>query len=199
MEIVFIRHGQTDVNKVNRLQGAKVNAELNEAGRNYAKKAAKNFDPSEFDRVFTSPLKRAIETAQIFTKGQKELIKDKRLIEFDFGDWDGKLMAEVVAKHPDVVDPWGKINRNYLKYAQNGESYEDFEKRCASFLDEIYQKYPEEKILVVAHGRLIRMMAAHYLNDGNIDQFDTMDNCALTKFSVRQNVARLVYYNRVLA
>ena len=86
MEIVFIRHGQTDVNKDNRLQGAKVDAELNDYGREYAKKAAENFDESEFDAVYSSPMKRAVETAKIFTKGKKEINLDDRLLEFDFGD-----------------------------------------------------------------------------------------------------------------
>lgn len=199
MEIIFIRHGQTDVNKDNRLQGANVDAPLNNVGRAYAKKAAASFDPSSFDHVFVSPLKRAVETAEIFTKGQKELHPDARLLEFDFGEWDGQSMDDILAKHSDVVDPWGKINRNYVKYAKNGESYEDFEKRCGTFLNEIYQKYPDKKILVVAHGRLIRMMAAYYLTDGDMDQFDTVANCALTKFSVRDGIARMVYYNRLLA
>lgn len=199
MEIVFIRHGQTDVNKDNRLQGALIDAELNEAGREYAKKAAENFDESKFDVVYSSPMKRAIETAKIFTKNKKEINLDKRLLEFDFGEWDGMRMEEIGEKYPDVVDPWGKINRNYVKYAKNGESYEAFDNRCGEFLDEMYQKYPDKKVLVVAHGRLIRMMAAHYLNHGNMDLFDTMDNCALAKFSIRKGIARMDYYNRKLA
>ncbi len=73
MEIVFIRHGQTDVNKDNRLQGAHVDAELNDYGRAYAKKAAANFDEDEFDVVYSSPMKRAVETAKIFTKDKKKI------------------------------------------------------------------------------------------------------------------------------
>lgn len=199
MEIVFIRHGQTDVNKDNRIQGAQVDAELNEVGRAYAKKAAENFDESQFDAVYSSPMKRAVETAKIFTKGKKKINLDDRLLEFDFGDWDGQKMSDLVKKYPDVMDPWGKVNRKYVKYAQNGETYEAFEERCASFLDEMYQKYPDKKVLVVAHGRLIRMMAAHYLANGDMDKIDTMDNSALTKFSVRDGIPRLIYYNRVLA
>ncbi|GAA3626186.1 histidine phosphatase family protein [Lactobacillus hamsteri] len=199
MEIVFIRHGQTDVNKDNRLQGALIDAELNEAGRDYAKKAADNFDENEFDVVYSSPMKRAVETAKIFTKGKKEIKLDKRLLEFDFGDWDGMKMEEIGEKYPDVVDPWGKINRQYIKYAPNGESYEAFDERCGEFLDEMYQKYPDKKVLVVAHGRLIRMMAAHYLTKGDMDLFDTMDNCALAKFSIRKGITRMDYYNRKLA
>lgn len=199
MEIVFIRHGQTDVNKDNRLQGSKIDAELNDYGREYAKKAAENFDESEFDAVYSSPMKRAVETAKIFTKGKKEINLDDRLLEFDFGDWDGMKMDEIGEKYPDVVDPWGKVNRHYVKYSKNGENYEDFDKRCGEFLDEMYRKYPDKKVLVVAHGRLIRMMAAHYLTNGDMDKIDTPDNSALTKFSVRGGIARLVYYNRVLA
>ena len=199
MEIVFIRHGQTDVNKDNRLQGALIDAELNEAGRDYAKKSAENFDENKFDVVYSSPMKRAVETAKIFTKNKKEIKLDKRLLEFDFGDWDGMKMEKIGEKYPDVVDPWGKINRHYIKYAPNGESYEAFDKRCGEFLDEMYQKYPDKKVLVVAHGHLIRMMAAHYLTHGDMDQFDTMDNCALAKFSIRNGITRMDYYNRKLA
>lgn len=199
MEIVFIRHGQTDVNKANRLQGALIDMDLNEKGREYAKKAAANFDETPFDVVYSSPLKRAIETAKIFTKDKKEIKIDKRLLEFDFGDWDGKSMAEIAKDYPDVVDPWGKVNRNYIKYSKNGESYEQFEARCKDFLDEMYEKYPDKHVLVVAHGRLIRMVAAHYLTHGNMDQIDTMDNCALAKFEVRQGQVRMFYYNRLLA
>lgn len=199
MEIVFIRHGQTDVNKDKRLQGAQVDADLNEFGRNFAKESAKKFDPTSFDHVFVSPLKRAVETAEIFTKGQKDLVRDKRLLEFDFGDWDGKRLSDIQRDYPDAVDPWGTVNINYAKYAKNGESYEEFEARCASFLDEIYAKYHDQKILVVAHGRLIRMMSAHLIANGQMDNFNTMDNCGLAKFSMKKNHARMYYYNRVLA
>lgn len=199
MEIVFIRHGQTDVNKDGRIQGAEVDAELNEAGRDYAKRAAANFDETQFDLVYSSPMKRAVETAKIFTKGKKELKLDQRLIEFDFGDWDGQKMADIAKKYPDAIDPWGKVTSNYIKYAKNGESYAALEKRCQDFLDEMAKNYPDKKILVVAHGRLIRMMAAHYVADGDMDKIDTMSNCGLAKFSVKNGVARMKYYNRLLA
>lgn len=199
MEIVFIRHGETDVNKSSRIQGASINASLNEAGRKYAERAAQNFDPSEFDAVYVSPLNRAVETAEIFTKGQKELQEDDRLLEFDYGEWDGKLLSQVKKEHPDAIDPWGKVGKNYIKYAPNGESREDLDKRCGEFIDEMLEKYPDGKVLVVAHGTLIRMMAAHLMTDGEMDKFETMNNCGLAKFSIRQGINRMLYYNRTLA
>lgn len=198
MEIVFIRHGQTDVNKENRLQGSSIDLPLNAKGRAYAEKAAAKFDARSFDQVYSSPMKRAVETARIFTKGEKRIKLDKRLLEFDFGEWDGKQMKEIWAHYPDVLDPWGKVNKHYLKYAAHGESYAALEKRCASFINDLLARYPDQKILVVAHGRLIRMMAAHLLTNGDMDQIDTMDNCALAKFGLRQQQVRLFYYNRLL-
>ena len=199
MEIVFIRHSQTDVNKSGKIQGANIDAELNKAGRKLAQESAKNFDESQFGVVYASPMKRAFETARIFTKEKKDIILDDRLLEFDYGEWDGALLTEMAEKYPDAIDPWGKANRNYIKYAPHGESMEELEKRCADFLDEMIKRYPDKKVLVVAHGTLIRMMAAHLIANGNIDAFQTMENCGLAEFSIRDGINRLVYYNRVLA
>ncbi|MDF7669134.1 histidine phosphatase family protein [Lactobacillus sp. ESL0703] len=199
MEIVFVRHGQTDLNKTGCIQGSRFDKELNEAGRAYAEKAAANFDPSEFDVVFSSPMKRALETAQIFTKGQKKIKIDERLVEFNFGEWDGQLLTELGQKYPDAVDPWGKANANYIKYAPHGESNEELNERCGQFLDDLTQNYAGKKVLVVCHGTLIRMMFAHYFTNGDFTYFDTMKNCALAKISYRDHTPRINYYNQVLA
>lgn len=199
MEIEFIRHGQTDLNKTGRIQGSSVDAELNETGRNLAIESAKNFDESEFDRVFASPMKRAVETARIFTKDKKDIILDKRLMEFDYGEWDGKLLTEMKEQHPDAIDPWGKADSNYIKYAPHGESFAHLKERCAEFMTEIEEKYPNEKILVVAHGTLIRMMIAYLITDGNIDAIQTMDNCGAARVSIRGGIARLEFYNKLFA
>lgn len=199
MEIVFIRHGQTDLNKTGRIQGSSIDAELNEAGRKLAIESAKNFDEKEFDKVFASPMKRAVETARIFTKDNKDIILDKRLTEFDYGEWDGKLLTEMKEKYPDAIDPWGKADKGYEKYAPNGETFDQLESRCADFLNELKEKYPEDRILVVAHGTLIRMMVAYLIADGNIDAFQTMDNCGGARVSIREGINRLVYYNRIFA
>ena len=199
MEIVFIRHGQTDLNKNNEIQGAAVDFPLNQAGEAFAKKSAENFDVSGYDAVYVSPLKRAKQTAEIFVKNQKKLIIDQRLIEFDYGEWDGKLLSQMRQEHPDAIDPWGKVNQNYIKYAKHGESFTDLKKRSNDFLNMVKSKYPNGKVLVVAHGTLIRMMVAASLTEGEINNFETMDNCGLAQISYREGIARLDFYNRLLA
>lgn len=76
MKLTFIRHGQTDLNKDNRIQGGGIDQPLNETGINQAEVAASHFDPQKYDLVFSSPLKRAKKTAEIFVKGQKQIYFD---------------------------------------------------------------------------------------------------------------------------
>lgn len=199
MEIVFIRHGQTSLNKDHKIQGSNFDYDLSVQGSAYAKKAATNFDPSDFDVVFSSPMKRAVTTAKIFTKNQKKIMLDQRLIEFNFGEWDGKSLLELKQQYPSGIDPWGKANANYVKYAPSGETFEELNERCGNFLTEMQEKYSQKKILVICHGTLIRMMFAHYFTAGDINGFETMANCALGKISYRQGIARINYYNRILA
>ncbi|WEV40008.1 histidine phosphatase family protein [Lactobacillus sp. ESL0684] len=198
MEIVFVRHGQTDLNKTGRMQGSLFDQSLSMSGRKFAEKVAANFDPSSFELVFASPMKRAVETAELFTKNTKKLNLDKRLIEFNFGEWDGQLLTVLGQKYPDAVDPWGKAAKNYVKYAPSGETFAALESRCEQFLTEMVTKHKNQKLLVVCHGTLIRMMFAHCFASGDMNCFDTIDNCALAKISYRAGVWRLNYYNRRL-
>lgn len=198
MEIVFVRHGQTDLNKTGRIQGSVYDHDLDEVGRTNAEKAAANFDPSGFDVVFSSPLKRSLTTAKIFTKGQKEIKIDQRLTEINFGEWDGEFLSELGQKYPDAIDPWGKAAADYIKYAPSGESFTSLDERCGRFLDDMKKNYLTKKVLVFCHGTLIRMMFAHYFTQGDMNFFETMDNCALAKVSYRGGIPRVNYYNCIL-
>lgn len=198
MEIVILRHGQTDLNKQYKIQGAQGDAPLNEMGITTSKNAAKNFDPTQFDAVYVSPLTRAKQTAEIFVKGTQKIIVDPRIREMDFGSWEGKDPRPLMKEHPDAFDPWGLISPNYTKYAKNAESFEDLEKRVADFFDDIIAKHQDDKILVVCHGAISRMMAAHFLSDGNMELFQQVHNSAMMKFEIRDNIARLIYYDKLL-
>ena len=170
MEIVFVRHGQTDLNKTGRIQGSVYDHDLDEVGRASAERAAANFDPSGFDVVFSSPLKRSLTTA----------------------------LSELGQKYPDAIDPWGKAAAAYIKYAPSGESFASLDERCGSFLADMKKNYLTKKVLVFCHGTLIRMMFAHYFTQGDMNFFETMDNCALAKVSYRSGIPRVNYYNRIL-
>ena len=96
--IYIIRHGKTELNKANVLQG-RSNHPLNEEGVEQAKKAAENLRGIRFDHVFTSPLTRAVQTAEIVCANMKPVI-DERLIEMDYGPYEG---SDLKNPSPEII------------------------------------------------------------------------------------------------
>ncbi len=137
--IYIIRHGQTDWNVEGRYQG-RIDIELNETGINQAKQIYDELKDIKFDKVFSSPLKRALQTARIIT--DDNIIVDNRLIERSNGDLEGKL------KHECNIDiDFNNPNENRL----NIENILDFRKRIKNFFDDMTINYNDENILVVTH------------------------------------------------
>ena len=199
MRVVILRHGTTELNKQGMIQGSNVDPDLSKEGRAYAEKAAKNFDPSQFDAVYASPLKRAQQTARIFVGDKTPIITDKRIEELSYGSWDGKSSLEYRKKHPDAFNSKGLINDNIYKYASDVEKREDFRKRIAAFFDDLYKEHANDTVLVVCHGVVSRMICAHFLTNGDVKYFDQMQNCGLAELDINKEYETLVYYNRVLA
>ena len=137
--IYIVRHGQTDWNLEGRTQGHS-DIPINEAGRNQAKILKEKLKDIKFDKVFSSPLKRAYETASIIT--HQPIVKDNRLIERCGGVLEG-MLAKDGPKDIDYNDP------NENRYGI--ENILDFRYRIFNFLDEIIEKYPNQDILVVTH------------------------------------------------
>ena len=137
--IYIVRHGQTDWNLEGRYAG-RIDIPLNNKGREQAKIIKEQLKDIVFDKVFSSPLLRAYETAQIISNNP--IIKDARIIERYNGDLEGKLKTEII-DHIDFNDP------NENKY--NIESIIEFRKRIDNFFDEIINNYNGENILIVTH------------------------------------------------
>ena len=90
--IYFVRHGQTEWNKIGRMQG-RIDIELNSEGKEQANIVKEKLKGVKFDKVFSSPLKRAKETAQIICN--QEIIFDDRLKERFNGELEGKTKNEI--------------------------------------------------------------------------------------------------------
>ena len=145
MKLYVVRHGQTDWNVQNLLQGS-TDIDLNKTGISQAHETAQNLSNIHFDAIYCSPLKRAICTADIINSNRNlPVIKDIRLIEREFGDFEGLPGMNV-----DFKKYW-----NYYKNAsdKNVEPIQDFFDRVTEFLNDIISKYQntEKNILVVTH------------------------------------------------
>jgi broad specificity phosphatase PhoE len=105
--IAFVRHGQTELNRGGRLQG-RLDVPLSELGLRQAAALGRGFAAEPVTRVLSSPLRRACDTAVAIARGHGlEVEVDERLVELDYGEWDGRALADVPARDWDVwrADP----------------------------------------------------------------------------------------------
>jgi len=168
--ILLIRHGQSEWNKLNLFTGFK-NIELSDQGIDEANKAGQNFKNLniKFDIVFTSELKRAQETAKIILKnldqwdhlyGEGKIITDIKLNERDYGDLTGLNKKETADKFgEEQVHKW---RRGYSDQPPNGESLEDVVRRVKIYFEEsinpAIQSADNNNILIAAHGNSLRAL-----------------------------------------
>ena len=137
--IYIVRHGETDWNKEHRIQGHQ-DIPLNDKGRLDAKEAKDKLKDIKFDVVFSSPLKRAYETAKIIT--DNKIIIDKRLIERNNGKLEG-------CNNWDIINsiPWNE--ETVIEY--DVEPISEIRKRTNEFLDYVMDKYQDKNVLIVTH------------------------------------------------
>ena len=168
--ILLIRHGQSEWNKLNLFTGFK-NIELSEQGIDEANKAGQNFKNLniKFDIVFTSELKRAQETAKIILKNldqwdhlyeEEKIITDIKLNERDYGDLTGLNKKETADKFgEEQVHKW---RRGYSDQPPNGESLEDVVRRVKIYFKESINpailSADNNNILIAAHGNSLRAL-----------------------------------------
>lgn len=170
--IYIVRHGQTDLNVEGRY-GGRIDAELNQVGIEQAEKIHEKLKNIKFDKVFSSPLKRAYITAKIIC--DNDIIIDKRIIERNNGDLEGKLKTEINIKI-DFNDP------NEKRF--NIENIIDFRMRINEFFEEILQKYRGKNVLIVTHagvGIYARCFFEGEPQDGNYTNYK-INNCEVLQY-----------------
>jgi phosphoserine phosphatase len=149
-KILYVRHGETDWNKENRIQGQS-DTKLNKLGKEQAKKIAERLKNEKIDAIYTSTLSRAIETAKEINKYHKlKIQKSKELNEINFGVFEGKTWEEIEEKYPKTMGE-RKKDVYYHKFSK-GENYDELWKRIYKKILEIEKKHPKENVLIVGHG-----------------------------------------------
>ena len=200
MDLVIVRHSISVSNSADLISGQSNDVSLSDKGIEYAQKVRQAYDWDRFDAVYVSPLLRTRQTAAILTNHRADIQLDPRLMEMDFGDWDGTSADPIRVAHPDAFDYSGMFNGNYSKYAPNAESYPDLIRRSNAFLKDIEAKHPKDSVLVVAHGLTIRaLFAAATLSD--VYNFTAVYNVAFNEMHLdhKDNFrARIMHFNERL-
>ena len=143
--IFFVRHGETALNRDGRLQG-RIDPELSERGGEQVTRVAQRFAPDSVARVYASPLRRAQQTAvAIAAVCGAEVEIDDRLVELDYGEWDGKPLTEMRTPRGDLwfADP--------TFAPPGGESLVDVTARVEAFCLDRLKPDGDERIVAVSH------------------------------------------------
>jgi alpha-ribazole phosphatase len=152
LKLFLARHGQTDLNKVRRYQG-RIDVPLNETGHQQAQQMALRLSSEPFDKIFTSPLARAQETARLIHNGRSlEVISVPELVEMDFGKLEGKTYKEIIELYPD----WDAAIFDFT--FAGGENLDGLALRMSSFVDILKKEDDSSNILVVTHSGCVRVI-----------------------------------------
>lgn len=158
MKIYVTRHGQTDYNKKRMMQGLS-DIPLNEVGIAQARERRKSLGDIKFDAVYSSPLIRAVKTAQIIGNVREEdIIKDERIIEANFGRYELKNYYGTGIR---MMAYWSLPEIFPAPYTV--ETISEMRKRTASFLEDLKKK-DYENVLVACHGGIIRPIRGYLEN-----------------------------------
>jgi broad specificity phosphatase PhoE len=189
--ILLVRHGETDWNRDNRFQGHADEA-LNETGRGQARDLAATLAGERIAAVYTSPLARARETAEILAAPFGLVpVADPRLMEIDVGSWSGLSRVEIESAFPEAFERW----RDGLHGWDDGETYDELALRVLDALADIAAAHPDETVLVVGHGGTVRATLAHA--DGldvasHRQRIRPAANCAVFRIAARDGKVRQV-------
>ncbi len=163
-DIILIRHGETEWNREMRFQG-RLNSPLTLKGKFQAEengiKLRKYIKDINRFKIFASPLDRAKNTAYIIVNklgvNREDIIFDNRIIEFNYGIFEGKKKEEII----DSKEYQEREKNKWNYVIKNGESYEIVYKRVLSFLNSIRS---EEKVIIIAHAMVNRIIRGIYCN-----------------------------------
>ena len=163
LTVLLTRHGHTDLSDPEHYLGQKVVARLTERGRADALALAERLSPIEIDRIISSPLARAMETAQILA-GKRPFESDARLAEMDYGYWDGLPTDEIRRRYADEYARYEQDPQTH--HVGGGESGEQVAERVSALLDDLLSWWEREAdgadrtCLLVGHASVNRVLLA---------------------------------------
>ena len=162
MKIYLARHGETEFNQKKFYHGW-TNSLLCAEGINQCGVLREKLKEIRFDAIISSPLERALHSAEIITGKSRDTIRVcEGLKEFNFGLWEGRHYQDLEKNHPQEWQAWSKDWLNFR--LPEGESFQVFYQRVKTCFEETIQVYRNKTILVVSHEGPLKIIAGLLLN-----------------------------------
>lgn len=163
-KLILARHGETMWN-VERVFRGRADVNLDEIGIKQAELLGKYLSNWELEAIYSSPVKRALDTANIIARRQKVSVHiAEGLIDFDFGEWQSLPEKEVKRLHPAVLDEWH--NNPHKVKMPGGESLDDVRERAVEVVNDVLSRH-QGNVLLVSHRVVIKVLICYLLGLDN--------------------------------
>lgn len=185
VRFILIRHGQTEWNKLERFRG-RVDIDLDEMGLKQAKATVERIAQWQVAAIYSSPLKRAMTTAQIIANRLGLVVQALEGInDMDFGRWQGLTIAEVRGKYAQLFDLW-RYSPERLEIP-GAETLEGVRNRVVATIDELAAKHNDQTVALVSHRVVCKVLICHLLGLDNSHFWQIgQDATAINLFEVWQ-------------
>jgi len=194
MRLIVVRHGETEWNKMKRVQGM-TNTPLSQQGQRQARLVARRLRNLRISAIFASPLDRAKSTANAIGAACRiPVTVDESLREINFGEWEGCTFEEIGAKDPEMLAVWNATP--HLCAPPNGETLMQVAERSAAFVERVKNLYENGTVVAVSHSVPCKAMTALCLGLplARIHSL-RLDNASVTIFDYYQDRSVLRSFN----
>jgi len=194
MEIILARHGETAWN-VEEIFRGRLDIELNETGIKQAQLLAEYLSHSNIKAVYSSPLRRALKTAEMIAGYHRLEVKTAPgLTDLDFGEWQGLSHQKVKDRYRRLYEKW--VNHPDRVRMPAGESLDVVRKRATGLVDEIVNRTTAGSVVLVAHRVVNKVLICALLGLDNSHFWDIrQDTCAITVFTLEKGRCTLTRHN----
>lgn len=192
--LLLIRHGENDYVKTGKMAGYTPGVHLNERGKQQAAELGETLKDVPLAAIYSSPLERAIETAEPIAQGREPKIQIRQgLIESNVGEWQGQEM-----KHLRKLPEWKIVQNQPSRFRfPSGESFQEMQTRLITEVESIVKGHqPEDIVALVFHSDPIKLVIAYYLGMP-LDNFQriSIDTASVTMLYVSPVGVNLVKQN----
>lgn len=196
MNLILVRHGQTESNKLGRIQGVN-NSPLTDVGSGQAEAAARALASDAPFALYSSPLPRALQTAKaIGSLAGVQPVEVKELIEMDVGEFEGLSGSQLRERFPDVMRSWDEDPASTVM--PGGESLYDVRDRVWPAVQSLVGRHESETVVAVTHNFTIHTIVCAAL-DMPLNNFRKLriDLGSITRLEVTSARTTLVSLNEI--
>jgi len=191
---ILVRHGQTEWNLVERFRG-RADLALDDTGRRQAEAAALRLKAEHAAAIYSSPLKRALQTADAIAKQLKLSVQPwEGLIDIDFGSFQGLSSEEASKKDSKLFTMW--VEQPHLVHFPEGESLDIVRQRVLAAVDGLASKHVDQTVILVSHTVVCRVLMCAMLGLNNSHFWQVrQDVNAINIFELRDGAPLVISVN----